>query len=152
MRDRFLRRLLFIAVAALIGAQLSLRGMAHINPLDPLESLRREKPAPVLTARALRHITTGDDRGGGHMAGQNAPCKSDFPAGWDAARIGQTVQRLAANDNLDWQSEGNGYQTAHASAEGLDVLIVVNPRSNEIVTAYPVNVPRNPCPRAANDN
>lgn len=157
MRDRFLRRLVFIAVAALLGTQLSLRGLAHINPFDPLASVRPAQPAPthsapMLTDRALRHITTGDSHGGGHMAGQNAPCKSEFPVGWDAEKIGQTVSRLAANDNLDWQTEGNGYQTAHARDGKLDILIVVNPRRNEIVTAYPVNVPRNPCPRAANDN
>ena len=108
--------------------------------------------APVLTQQRLQHITTGDRSGGGHLYGMNNPCKSEFPATWTTEKIARDIPQLAANDNLDWESSRNGYITAETTDNaGLRLRIVVDPDKNEIVTAYPVNVRRNPCD-AANDN
>lgn len=120
-------------------------------PQDAADAPATAVAAPRLTPQGLRHITTGDARGGGHLAGLNRPCKTEFPRSWTAEVIARDLPRLAANDNLDWQRQGNGYATAEtATPDGLRLRIVVNPAKNEIVTAYPVNLRRNPCP--ANDD
>lgn len=141
-----------------IGARyLPINGAPLATPAQDIARLQGQSvalPDPKLTAQGLAHITVGDNRGGGHLYGRGIPCKSEFPATWTSAKIARDIPLLAANDNLDWQqsSHGNGYVVAESSTpDGLDVRIVVNPRTNEIVTAYPTNVRRNPC-RGANDN
>lgn len=94
----------------------------------------------------------GDQRGGGHLHGTGKPCKSEFPADWDADEVTAHVKSVAANDNLDWEKQDNGYYVAEQAVEGIRVRVVLNRDRSGIVTAYPTNVKRNPCPRAANDN
>ncbi|MEM6781635.1 MAG: EndoU domain-containing protein [Pseudomonadota bacterium] len=93
------------------------------------------------------HILHGDETGGGHLYGTGIPCKSEFPADWDENKVKSTVKRLAANDNANWRQEDNGYIVSDQRAEQLNVRVVINPRSGEIVTSYPTNVQRNPCNR-----
>lgn len=107
---------------------------------------------PALTAAAQQHILYGDQRGGGHLHGTGKACKSEFPADWDAAEVIAHVKNVAANDNLDWERQDNGYYVAEQPIEGARVRVVLNRDRSGIVTAYPTNVKRNPCPRAANDN
>ncbi len=157
-RLSFLHTLIVVAIAMLVVRYVPL------NDRPPIASLRQDlatlqghaaaQSDPVLTQQRLRHITDGDHTGGGHLSGTGAPCKSEFPPHWTREKIAHDLPLIAANDNLRWQdsTQGNGYQVAEAAtADGLVVRIVVNPRSNEIITAYPVNVRRNPCP-ASNDN
>ncbi|MDB5492508.1 MAG: RhsD protein [Micavibrio sp.] len=102
-------------------------------------------PVPVLSAQAERHILYGNKHGGGgHLSGQNKSCKSEFPANWDAKKIISTVKAQAANDN-NWKKADNGYQTSERTVDGVRIRIVLDGKSNEIVTAYPVNVRRNSC-------
>ncbi len=105
--------------------------------------------APKLTARAKEHLLYGDGSGGGHRHSVGTPCKSEFPSYWDEDKILNTVEMIAANDNLDWRRESNGYDVAESTEDKVRVRVVVDPARNEIVTAYPTNLPRNPCP--AND-
>lgn len=106
--------------------------------------------APVLTEARRIHILYGDNRGGGHLYGTGKPCKSEFPASWSAQRITSTVEQAAANDNIPWQQQGNGYYAADVMSENIRIRIVLSETRREIITAYPVGVARNPCP--ANDN
>ena len=115
-------------------------------------SLDSIAPTPALTAEAEQHILYGDHRGGGHLHGTGVPCKSEFPADWDAYEVIDRVQAIAANDNLDWEKQDNGYYVAEQAVEGTRVRVVLNRDRSGVVTAYPTNVTRNPCPRAANDN
>lgn len=156
-RDRLLRRLAAIVVVFALFAPVLMSGLASINPFDPITDLKETfgdaatADDPVLTTDRLRHITDGDRRGGGHLYGTGAPCKSEFPASWSREKIARDIPLLAANDNIAWQPSRNGYVTAETrTADGLNIRIVVDPQDNEIVTAYPTNVKRNPCP--ANDN
>ena len=106
----------------------------------------KDGPAPVLTAQAEKHILYGNGHGGGgHLHGRNKACKSEFPASWNADKIIRTVKAEAANDNNNWKKSDNGYQTAERNVDGVRIRIVLNGRTNEIVTAYPVNGPRNAC-------
>lgn len=106
--------------------------------------------APTLTVQAEQHILHGDKRGGGHLHGTGKACKSEFPADWDAGEVVAHVKTIAANDNLGWERQDNGYYVAEQTVEGTRVRVVLNRDRSGIVTAYPTNVRRNPCP--ANDN
>ncbi|MFA5591995.1 MAG: EndoU domain-containing protein [Micavibrio sp.] len=112
---------------------------------------------PQVTERAEEHILYGDGRGGGHLHGMGMPCKSEFPAMWDAGKIIAAVQSIAANDNLRWERQDNGYYKVERMVEDVRVRVIVNRRNAEVVTAYPANTGRNPCPAQgtrtpANDN
>lgn len=93
-----------------------------------------------------------------HRHGSGKACKSEFPVGWKDEKIFQTLKTLAANDNIPWQQEDNGYYVGEQDIDGLKVRVVLNREENIIVTGYPVNVERNPCPLRgrqpdpANDN
>ncbi len=103
----------------------------------------------VISNQAQKHILYGDARGGGHKYGVNKPCKSEFPKNWDDTKIIQTVQKIAANDNVNWRQEDNGYFVAEKLQDGIKVRVVLGRDKKRVVTAYPTNVKRNPCP--AND-
>lgn len=105
-----------------------------------------------LSKRAKTHILYGDQSGGGHMHGIGKPCKSEFPKDWDENEIVETVEKIAANDNLNWRQQDNGYYITNKNENGLKIRVVLNPDKTEVITAYPLNVKRNPCPGAANDN
>jgi hypothetical protein len=108
-------------------------------------------PVTVSDARRV-HILQGDGKGGGHQFGTGKPCKSEFPKEWSSDEIIAHVERIASNDNLPWRKQKNGYYTAEDTVESVRVRVVLNGRRDDVVTAYPVNVDRNPCPVPANDN
>lgn len=106
----------------------------------------------ILSSARENHILSGDVKGGGHRYGANKPCKSEFPKSWSDSYILNTVKTIAANDNLDWDQQRNGYYTAEDMIGAIRVRVVLAEDQQRIITAYPVNVQRNPCPAAANDN
>lgn len=151
IRDRFIKRLFMFAFAAMLVFPALLGQLGKINPFDPLG---QTKPAQEITLSEKRktHLLYGDATGGGHLYGMNKLCASEFPAAW---RAEQVVERVLthANDNLDWKQQKNGNYVAEVTDGPLRIRIVIDSRRQEIVTAYPVNVKRNPCDRRpANDN
>ena len=97
-----------------------------------------------------RHILYGDHKGGGHIYGAGKACKSEFPEDWDSNKILETTARIAANDNLDWDKQRNGYYVSEQMIDEVRVRVVLGRERRNVITAYPTNRPRNPCP--ANDN
>ncbi|MGB0719108.1 MAG: EndoU domain-containing protein [Bdellovibrionales bacterium] len=108
----------------------------------------------VLTQDRIDHILYGNESGGGHKHGVGTPCKSEFPADWDDDKIIAVVKTIAANDNADWRQEANGYYVTEAMEGETQVRVVIDGEKQRVITSYPVNVARNPCPprEAANDN
>lgn len=104
----------------------------------------------IISEKRLQHILYGDKTGGGHLYGQGLPCKSEFPATWSGQDIVGNTQRIAANDNLNWKQQKNGYHVADQMIEGVRVRVVLSHDKKSVITAYPINMPRNPCP--INDN
>lgn len=96
------------------------------------------------------HILYGDITGGGHLYGTGAPCKSEFPKHWSEDTIIKEVELIAANDNLNWEQQRNGYYVTEQPVGTVKVRVVKDRDGKNVVTAYPTNTPRNPCP--ANDN
>lgn len=160
LRDRFLRRIFILGALVVIIMPWLMEGLAVIDPLRPIAPIARQDTAqtaaandnaPTITPSRAQHILYGDGRGGGHLYGVGRPCKSEFPQGWDAQKIIYEVQKAAANDNAGWKQQNNGYYVADISIDTLRVRVVLDENKGSVITAYPVNVKRNPCP-AANDN
>jgi len=109
-----------------------------------------EKPVDtsniVLSDQRAKHILYGDNNGGGHKHGVGTPCKSEFPAYWDDEMILSTTKKIAANDNLRWRQEDNGYHVTEAKEDGVNVRVVLGPQRTRVITSYPTNMPLNPCP------
>lgn len=96
------------------------------------------------------HILYGDTTGGGHIFGAGKPCKSEFPQSWSEEKIIKEISVIAANDNLDWEQQRNGYHVADTNVGEVEVRVVKDRNNEKVITAYPTNTRRNPCP--ANDN
>lgn len=105
--------------------------------------------ASVITPERRTHILYGDATGGGHLHGTGKPCKSEFPAHWNEETIIKEVELIASNDNLNWEQQRNGYHVTEQNVGSIKVRVVKGRENKQVITAYPVNVPRNPCP--AND-
>lgn len=139
-------RLLFLAIAVFAGLLLvQLAGLSTENNNAPLP----DEKIIYLSAKRANHILYGDARGGGHKFGIGKPCKSEFPQEWNDAEILDTVKRIAANDNLEWRRGDNGYYVTETYEERVKVRVVLDQQKQNIITAYPVNVKRNPCPANA---
>lgn len=107
----------------------------------------------ILSDYAIEHILYGNKSGGGHLSGVGKPCKSEFPKDWDDKEIIEVVEKIAANDNLPWDRQDNGYYVTEKMEDGIRVRVVIGREKQKVITAYPTNVTRNPCPsHAANDN
>lgn len=145
LRDRFIRKILIIAVAAaLVMPQAA--GFLGSNSFFIQKEAQQLLPDPVLTTERAMHILYGDKTGGGHLHGVGKPCKSEFPASWKKEDVLHRVTMAAANDNIDWKKQKNGYATTETGIDGITVRIVIDPDTNSIITAYPIDVKRNPCP------
>lgn len=161
LRDRFLKRIFILAAIVVICLPWLMDGLSAINPADPLGLLRpaatvqtptaANDNAPQIPQDRVTHILYGDRSGGGHLYGTGKPCKSEFPQNWDAQTVLKNIQAAAANDNADWEQQPNGYYVADVPVDGIQIRVVLNGAQDTVITAYPVNVRRNPCP-AANDN
>jgi hypothetical protein len=108
------------------------------------------KKAVVISPERRAHILYGDATGGGHLFGQGKPCKSEFPKHWDEDTIIKEIELIAANDNLNWEQQRNGYHVIEQKVGTVNVRVVKGRENKQVITAYPTNVQRNPCP--ANDN
>lgn len=106
--------------------------------------------ASHISEQRAQHILYGDATGGGHLYGVGKPCKSEFPKHWNEQTILKEVELIAANDNLNWEQQRNGYYVTEQRVGTVNVRVVKARNAEDVITAYPTNVQRNPCP--ANDN
>ena len=105
--------------------------------------------ASAITPERRTHILYGDATGGGHLFGTGTPCKSEFPKHWNEDTIIKEVEVIAANDNLNWEQQRNGYYVTEQNVGIVKIRVVKGPQNERVITAYPTNTGRNPCP--AND-
>lgn len=92
------------------------------------------------------HILDGDATGGGHGPGRKVSGKSEFPSSLTDDEVIAGVEAIA-NDTNSYP----GVPTSHGRViirgfiQGIDTaVVVVPPPRGEIITAWPVGVPRNP--------
>lgn len=119
------------------------------NDTPPQSVTQDFNKASAISPARRTHILYGDATGGGHLFGQNKPCKSEFPKHWSEEVIIKEVDLIAANDNLNWEQQRNGYYVTEQQVGTVKVRVVKGRDNKNVITAYPTNVRRNPCP--AND-
>lgn len=156
---------IIVAVLGYAGLQVSEQNVSKV--VDTVLEQTTTEPAPAsqqsqptakedfnrvshISEQRRQHILFGDATGGGHMHGVGKPCKSEFPKHWDEGTILKEVELIAANDNLNWEQQRNGYYVTEQKVGTLNVRVVKARNGEDVITAYPTNVQRNPCP--ANDN
>ena len=90
------------------------------------------------------HILDGDATGGGHLW-PGLPDKTPFPQSWSADQIMHEISDIAT-DPAAW-SNGitQGSRTVLTGVrDGVEIRVVVNTQTGEIITGTPTNLPRNP--------
>lgn len=94
------------------------------------------------------HILDGEVRpngtfGGGHRPGTGFPNKSEFPMGWSDGKIMHEISDIATDPTVSWvPGTKAGDFWANGTRDGIDISVLI--RKNQIWTAYPTNVARNP--------
>lgn len=82
---------------------------------------------------AWKHIMFGDADGGGHLYGSTAVGKSQFPSGWNKARIEAAIQQTQLGGK---QRTGDGVRKYEMLVD--DVLVRVVVKGEKVATAYPL--------------
>lgn len=90
------------------------------------------------------HILHGDATGGGHLYPGLAG-KSPFPQSWSGDRILHEISDIAT-DPAAWRNAiGQGNRTVLTGTRGgVDIRVIVDTRTGQIISGYPTNIPRNP--------
>ncbi len=143
LRQRNISKYIVLAFLIFATIKIALNYSPSASLHDKADSLIEQ---PILTAKAKQHILYGNETGGGHKHGINKPCKSEFPKHWNDQKIITAIKEIAANDNLNWEKQKNGYYVAEEKHDAINVRVVLGRQQKKIITAYPTNVKRNPCP------
>ncbi len=148
------KNLLFFLISVLFIALVGYE-TGDFNKLFDGYIIANEKTAPDIPAndnvislsdKAKHHILYGNKTGGGHKYGMNKPCKSEFPKDWNDEDITSRVKNITANDNTHWEKESNGYYSSEKMVDGINIRVIIGRAQKNIITAYPTNTKRNPCP------
>ncbi len=124
---------------------------AQIVALDAASRRTPEAEAAVfaslpkgLDESGMAHILWGDGPGrGGHLWPGN-PDKTPFPKDWQPERIRDTVGEILANTKTPWRPvDGGNRLVTEVFREGVQVRVVYDRVNQRIVSAYPINRPRN---------
>ncbi|MBD2180138.1 EndoU domain-containing protein [Planktothrix sp. FACHB-1355] len=106
--------------------------------------------------RQRTHILDGDSSGGGYGAGRGISGKSEFPSRWDDRQTLDYICEIVKDPNSQWtQRTGkpgakytkNGKPVrwqVEGTRDNVDIMVIVEPDGQGIVTAYPTNIPPNP--------
>jgi hypothetical protein len=88
------------------------------------------------------HILDGDATGGGHLW-PGDPGKTPFPQGWSGDKIMHEISDIAT-DPAAWQNAvPQGSRTVlNGTRGGVDIRVIVDTNTGEIISGYPTNLPR----------
>lgn len=119
----------------------------HDSSYKEKESEKQSKwVTPHISRQAKIHILYGDETGGAHYHTVTTPCKSLFPKDWTPEKIIAVTEKIAANDNLQWNARKNGNMYAQETHDGIIVRVIMDAMRDYVITSYPLNATRNPCP------
>lgn len=94
------------------------------------------------------HILDGEVRpngtfGGGHRAGTGFPGKSEFPAAWSDSQVMHYISDVVTDPSVSRRPGAKpGDFWVNGIRDGIDIEVLI--RNDEIWTAYPTNVVKNP--------
>lgn len=97
----------------------------------------------LASAQRRTHILDGDATGGGHLW-PGLPGKTPFPKDWSAGRVMHEISDVAT-DPAAWANVTNQGQRAvvYGTRGVVDIKVVVNRGTGDIITGHPTNLPRN---------
>jgi hypothetical protein len=111
----------------------------------PAEDVPEEKASPPrarVPPDRRKHILDGDQTGGGHRHGTGKPGKSEFPADWSDDKIISEIEDVANDPSIPAEQQGDR-SVKVGTRDGIKIRTVAD-SDGEIVTGYPINVPKNP--------
>jgi hypothetical protein len=90
------------------------------------------------------HILWGDRAdSGGHLWPGN-PNKTPFPQDWQERKILDTASEIFVDPKTPWRRSPNGRTwLAEVQIQGVEVRVVIDRSRERVVSAYPINLPRN---------
>jgi RHS repeat-associated protein len=88
------------------------------------------------------HVLEGDATGGGHLWPGLAG-KTPFPESWSGAEVMNAISDVATDPASSRVVQG-GATIVNGTREGVDIQVIVNNSTDQIVSGYPTNLPRNP--------
>jgi hypothetical protein len=127
-----------------VSSPLRARGVST-TPLPSFIATNTADDFVDLASPARRtHILDGDATGGSHLWPGN-PGKTPFPQGWSGDKIMHEVSDIAT-DPIAWQNAvPQGSRTVLTGTRGgVDIRVIVDTNTGEIISGYPTNLPRNP--------
>jgi hypothetical protein len=141
-----IREIVAVLVVAAIGFGITIQKSP--DAIKNIDLAGLIKGGPEISKEAEAHILHGDKTGGGHLYGTGKDCKSEFPKDWDESEILGNIKKVAANDNLKWKKQRNGYYVATDKIDDVKVKVVLDKEKDGVVTAYPVGGKLNACNKA----
>lgn len=119
-------------------------GMSTTPPQDFVATNSVDDFVDLATPARRTHILDGDATGGGHLW-PGLPGKTPFPQSWSGDRIMHEISDIAT-DPAAWSSgiPQGGRTVLTGVRDGVEIRVVVNTRTGEIITGTPTNLPRNP--------
>jgi hypothetical protein len=96
----------------------------------------------MVRAKLQMCLMRGMRTGGGHLWPGLAG-KTPFPESWSAAEVMNAISDVATDPASSRVVQG-GATIVNGTREGVDIQVIVNNSTDQIVSGYPTNLPRNP--------
>ena len=100
--------------------------------------------ASQITDEQKQHILEGDSHGGGHGYGRGIRGKTEFPARWTDEQAMDYIRDVVKDSRLDWFQQRDGRWRVEGIRDRITIRVIVERNGSDIVTAFPVGIPRNP--------
>jgi hypothetical protein len=113
----------------------------HVGVSQVLVHNTCDLPVNLATAARTDHILQGDATGGGQLW-PGLPGKTAFPESWSEARIMHEISDVATDPSSTFSPAGRGSTIVTGLRDGVEIQVVL--RGGNIVSGYPINLPRDP--------
>jgi len=101
-------------------------------------------PRRTVSPERREHILGSDETGGGHRPGTGISGNTEFPREWSDDQIIEAIESVANDPGSSERTQQDGRIVVEGTRRGVDIRVIVEPNSIDIVTGFPTNVPRNP--------
>ena len=104
----------------------------------------KEESLNLASEARTTHILEGDATGGGHQW-PGLSDKTPFPESWSGTRIMTEISDVAT-DPAAWKNSATqgGRTVLTGVRDGVEIKVIVESSTGEIISGYPTNLPRNP--------
>jgi hypothetical protein len=98
----------------------------------------------LATEATTTHILMVDATGGGHLW-PGLTGKTSFPLSWSSGQIMNAVSDIATSPTAWQNAVTQGSRSILSGTEdGVEIRVIVNTETGDIISGYPTNLPRNP--------